>query len=181
MLAARFQVGLFPIAELVLTPSRAQLVMAEERSLLAHPLLPFLPQQWRKQSPESVVAPNSGTRLAPGGSGRWPPSPSPGARSCLLLEPPTQCLCPRRSSAAFPGAEVSRGVPVWTAVAFKCGCPHLILPKGSLLSLLGDVCRALGCALADSGCAAPDPRFVPQQHGCMPCSLLSSQMCLCSK
>lgn len=40
--------------------------MAEERFLLAQPLLPFLPQQqWRKQSLDSVVGPGSRTLLVP--------------------------------------------------------------------------------------------------------------------
>lgn len=49
--------------------------MAEERFLLAQPLLPFLPQQRRrKQSLESVVVPGSGTRLVPGPAAPFPAS-----------------------------------------------------------------------------------------------------------
>lgn len=98
--SSKFQDGLFsPSVESVLAPLQRPgrgPVMAEEHFLLAQPLLPFLSQQRRKHSPESVAVPGSGTHLAPGWQcqqlqGQCTPSPSLGARSCLLLGTPHQC------------------------------------------------------------------------------------------
>lgn len=66
--------------------------MAEERFLLAQPLLPFLPQQRRrKRSLESDVVPGSGSFLLPGPGA---PFPSLGAHSWLLLGTPNLCWAP---------------------------------------------------------------------------------------
>lgn len=65
-------------SEPVLAPAElaGRQVMAEERFLLAQPLLPFLPQQQqrRKRSLESVVVPGSRTLLLPGS---WNPLSQP--------------------------------------------------------------------------------------------------------
>lgn len=156
-------------------------VMAEKRFLLAQPPLPFLPQQWRKRSPESVAVPGPRTHLAPGRQCQQPQgqctrSPSLGARSACCWEHPISaapvaqpsgspvlCLRPRGSSVAFPGAggQPARHLPreaVWTVggLQVQSSTPLreislcLPCPTGPQLSLLGDVCTALGCALADS-------------------------------
>lgn len=76
---------------------------------------------------------------------------------------PIPCLRPRSGSTAFPGAggQPAQRIPakaVWTAGGLQVrsstplceSTPLLPYPTGAPLALLGDVCPASGCALADS-------------------------------
>lgn len=102
-------------------------MMAEERFLLAQPLLPFLPQQrLRKRSLESVVVPGSGTRLVPAPGASFP---SLGAHSWLLLGAPHLCWTP--GTAVLPPVLCSSwswwSARVTSQGCWSSGCPDSVV------------------------------------------------------
>lgn len=129
-------------------------VMAEERFLLAQPLLPFLPQQpRRKRSLESAVVPGSGTHLVPVLS-------QPGccwghsicARSLEKLSSTPVLCCPWSwwSASVTSQGCLGRGCPGSVFSMPSGTSAHTCPAPQCSLSLLGGVCRALGWAPADS-------------------------------
>lgn len=123
--------------------------MAEERFLLAQPLLPFLPQQRRrKRSLESVVVPGSRTHLIPGPG---TPLHSLGAHSWLLLGTPHLCWA---SGTAVQPLVLCSPWSWWSASMTSQGCLGSGCPESVVFH-----------ALWESSLCLPSPTVLPLLPG----------------